>query len=133
VKTRVSDPLNSQSGTNSNPSLWDIYPHADFITYPSLYEGFGNAFLEAVYFKKPILINRYSTFIRDIEPKGFDLVVMDGFLTRKNVQQVREILNSPQTKGKMVNHNYETAKRHYSYSLLRRWLSAILINFFGID
>jgi hypothetical protein len=133
VKTRVSDPLNSQMGTNSNPSLWDIYPHADFITYPSLYEGFGNAFLEAVYFRKPILINRYSTFIRDIEPKGFDLVVMDGFLTKKNVQQVKEILNSSQTKEQMINHNYETAKRHYSYALLRRWLSAILINFFGID
>ncbi len=133
VKTRVSDPLNSQSETNSSPSLWDIYPHADFITYPSLYEGFGNAFLEAVYFKKPILINRYATFIRDIEPKGFNLVVMDGFLTKKNVQQVREVLNSPQTKEKMVNHNYETAKRHYSYALLRRWLSAILINFFGMD
>ena len=133
LKTRVSDPLNSQSDTNSNPSLWDIYPHADFITYPSLYEGFGNAFLEAVYFKKPILINRYATFIRDIEPKGFNLIVMDGFLTKKNVQQVSEILNSPQIKEAMVNHNYETAKRHYSYALLRRWLSAILINFFGID
>jgi glycosyltransferase involved in cell wall biosynthesis len=133
VKTRVSDPLNIQSNHNSNPSLWDIYPHADFITYPSLYEGFGNAFLEAVYFKKPILINRYATFIRDIEPKGFNLIVMDGFLTKKNVQQVREVLNSSQIKEKMVNHNYETAKRHYSYALLRRWLSAILINFFGID
>jgi hypothetical protein len=58
---------------------------------------------------------------------------MDGFLTKKNVQQVREVLNTPKIKKKMVNHNYETAKRHYSYALLRRWLSAILINFFGID
>ena len=24
-------------------TLWDIYPHADLVTYPSLYEGFGNA------------------------------------------------------------------------------------------
>jgi glycosyltransferase involved in cell wall biosynthesis len=133
VKTRVSDPLNAQSNHNANPSLWDIYPHADFITYPSLYEGFGNAFLEAVYFRKPLLINRYATFVRDIEPKGFNLIVMDGFLTKKNVQQVREVLNSPQTRDKMVNHNYETAKRHFSYAILRRWLSTILINFFGID
>jgi hypothetical protein len=68
----------------------------DFITYPSLYEGFGNAFLEAVYFKKPLLINRYAIFVRDIEPKGFDLIVMDGYLTKKNVRQVREVLeNTP--------------------------------------
>ena len=55
--------------------------HADFVTYPSLYEGFGNALLEAIYFRKPVLINRYSIFVRDIEPKGFRLLTMDGFVT----------------------------------------------------
>ena len=25
-------------------TLTDVYPHADLVTYPSLYEGFGNAF-----------------------------------------------------------------------------------------
>jgi hypothetical protein len=57
--------------------LWDVYPHSDFVTSPSLYEGFGNAFLEAVYFKKPLLINRYAIFVRDIEPKAFDFIAMD--------------------------------------------------------
>jgi glycosyltransferase involved in cell wall biosynthesis len=38
-------------GAPERPTLWELYAHADFITYPSLYEGFGNAFLEAVYFK----------------------------------------------------------------------------------
>ena len=27
-------------------TLWDIYPHADLVTYPSIYEGFGNALVE---------------------------------------------------------------------------------------
>jgi hypothetical protein len=36
-------------------TLWDLYPHAALVTYPSLYEGFGNAFLEAVYFRVPLL------------------------------------------------------------------------------
>jgi glycosyltransferase involved in cell wall biosynthesis len=90
---QIGDPLSSNATNNQKAySLWDIYPYADYITYPSLYEGFGNAFLEAIYFKKPILINRYSTFIRDIEPKGFKLVVMDRFLTSKIVQKVKEIL-----------------------------------------
>ena len=60
-------------------SLWEIYPHVDFVTNPSLYEGFGNAFLEAVYLKKPILVNRYTVYIVDIETKGFDVIEMDGF------------------------------------------------------
>jgi hypothetical protein len=58
---------------------------------------------------------------------------MDGFLTKKNVQQVRDVLNSAEIKEKMVLHNYEVARRNYSYAPLRRWLSTILINFFGMD
>jgi glycosyltransferase involved in cell wall biosynthesis len=114
-------------------SLWDVYPHADFITYPSLYEGFGNAFLEAIYFKKPLLVNRYAIFVKDIEPQGFDLVVMDGYLTRQNLQDVLTILLSPERRRKMVEHNYAVAARHYSYAVLRQRLRGLMANFFGID
>ena len=112
-------------------SLWDIYPHADLITYPSLYEGFGNAFLEAIYFKKPILVNRYSIFIKDIEPRGFDLAVMDGFISKKTVQKVKEILESRERRQNMVNNNYEVAWRHYSYAVLRNQFRAIINDFFN--
>ena len=133
VDTSIADPVNNRLKSPDQYSLWDIYPHADFITYPSIYEGFGNAFLEAIYFRKPILVNRYATFVRDIEPRGFNLIVMDGFLTKKTVQKVREILESPEKKAAMVNHNYEIATRYYSYSVLRKSLNSLLINFFGID
>jgi glycosyltransferase involved in cell wall biosynthesis len=133
VNIHMSDPMNPDVNHRDRYSLWDIYPHADFITYPSLYEGFGNAFLEAVYFKKPLLINRYATFVRDIEPKGFDLIEMDGFLNHQTVNKVKEILESPQRCQKMVNTNYEIASRHYSYAVLRRWLNIILTNFFGVN
>ncbi|MGD2029173.1 MAG: glycosyltransferase family 4 protein, partial [Desulfobacterales bacterium] len=56
------DPWSDNEKIKSEYTLLDVYPCADFITYPSLYEGFGNAFLEAVYFKKPMLINRYAIF-----------------------------------------------------------------------
>jgi len=136
--TRIVDPLNDNNNKNKSFkrdhfSLWDVYPHADFVTYPSLYEGFGNAFLEAVYFKKPILINRYSIFVKDIEPRGFDLTAMDGFLNRKTVKKVKEILENPEQMQKMVDHNYEIALRHYSFAVLQRWLKTILVNFFGME
>lgn len=133
INTKVTDPLNEGYDQNGLCSLWDIYPYADFITYPSLYEGFGNAFLEAVYFKKPLLINRYSIFIRDIEPKGFDLVVMDGYLTQKNIDRVREIIASPAIGEKMTLHNYAVARKYFSYMVLRKRLSFLLNVFFGND
>jgi glycosyltransferase involved in cell wall biosynthesis len=130
---KTTDQAAEQNHLFRHLSLWDVYPYADFITYPSLYEGFGNAFLEAVYFKKPLLINRYAIFVKDIEPQGFDLVVMDGYLTPKNVADVREILHSPARRQKMVEHNYRTAARHYGYEILRQRLSGLMLNFFGAE
>ena len=129
----IGNPLSPNGDHQQEYSLWDIYPYADFITYPSLYEGFGNGFLEAIYFKKPILINRYSTFIRDIEPKGFNFIVIDRFLTGETVRKVKEILNSPGKNKDMVNLNYKIASRHYSFTELRKYLSGLVVSIFGVD
>ena len=133
IMTKVADPIAQPSPVSAEfqYSLWDVYPHADFITFPSLYEGFGNAFLEAVYFKKPLLMNRYSTFIRDIEPLGFDLAIMDGFLSRRTVQEIREVLESPARLEAVVNLNYDIATHYFSYSLLREQINSILKQHFG--
>jgi glycosyltransferase involved in cell wall biosynthesis len=131
IPMQTADPWTKNGNCQSQYSFWNVYPFADFITYPSLYEGFGNAFLEAIYFKRPILINRYATFVRDIEPQGFDLAVMDGYISKKTVQSVREILKSPERMKRMVDFNYEVATRHYSYSVLRNQLNGIMTTFFG--
>ena len=131
VTTRVSDPLRAGHQDSRTPSLWDVYPFADFITYPSLHEGFGNAFLEAIYFRKPMMVNRYAIFVRDIEPLGFDLALMDGYLSKKTVQFVQEVLSNPDRRNAMVDHNYAIARRHYSYAVLRERLSVLLRNVFG--
>lgn len=133
VNTRLADPSVTSVHSGDQYTLWEIYPYADFVTYPSLIEGFGNAFLEAIYFRKPMLVNRYTTFVRDIEPLGFDLAVMDGFLTNKTVEDVRKLVESPEKREAMVNSNYRTATRHFSYSVLRKHLSSIIVGFFGED
>jgi glycosyltransferase involved in cell wall biosynthesis len=130
AKNRIPAPDNHRTNRFGRYCLWNIYPHADIITFPSLCEGFGNAFLEAIYFKKPLLINRYPTFIKDIEPKGFDVVAIDGFLTKDAVQNVRDILESAATREKMVNHNYQIAQQYYSYSILRERLGSLLLKIF---
>jgi len=130
IDTCIEDPWAGDT-SNDRYSLWDVYAIADFVTYPSLCEGFGNALLEAIYFRKPVLVNRYATFVRDIEPLGFDLVVMDGFLAKNTVQRVREILDDPSRREKMVEYNYDIAVRHYSYPVLEDHLKSLLKHFFG--
>ena len=124
-------------GTNENGakiySLWDLYPHADFVTYPSTYEGFGNAFLEAVFFKKPIFVNRYSIYQQDIEPAGFDVVAMDTYVTDQEVQEVQDLLENSERRERMVDKNFALAHRYFSYEVLEQQLRAILINFGEIE
>ncbi len=109
-------------------TLDDLYLHADLVTYPSLYEGFGNAFLEAIYFRKPIMVNRYSVYARDIEPKGFRVPTMDGFVDRQVVDEVRRILDDPRYRQEMVDHNFALAREYYGYPVLRYGLRTLLGN-----
>ncbi len=108
--------------------LRDLYPHADLVTFPSLYEGFGNALLEAVFFRKPIVIGRYSVYQRDIEPKGFRLPAIDGVIDARVVDETRHILEDPGYGVQIVEHNYRVAGRYYSYRVLRDSLRSIINN-----
>jgi len=114
-------------------SLEEIYSQADLITYPSLYEGFGNALLEAFYFRKPVLVNRYAIFIADIEPKGFKVISMNGFLTRSVIEQVNKVISDETYRQEMVDHNYELGKKFFSFSVLKRKLRSLLTEFTGLD
>ena len=108
-------------------TLADIYPHADLITYPSTYEGFGNAFLEAVYFRKPIVVNKYSIYTKDIKPRGFWAIELDGYVTREAVSKTVEILLNPELRNQIVEHNYDLGKKFFSYSVLRRRLRTFML------
>jgi len=107
-------------------SLDDLYPFADLITYPSNKEGFGNAFLEAVYYKKPIMVNTYSIYATDIKPKGFKAIEIDGYVTENAVRQARDILKDKHLRDEMVSYNYSLASKHYSYGMLRQKLDALV-------
>jgi len=114
-------------------SLAEVYAQADLITYPSLYEGFGNALLEAFYYRKPVLVNRYAIFIADIEPKGFEVITMNGFLTRHVLDQVRRVIADDDYRRRVVDHNFELGKKFFSYTVLRRKLRSLITAFTGHD
>jgi glycosyltransferase involved in cell wall biosynthesis len=112
-------------------ALEDVYLEADLVTYPSTVEGFGNAFLEAIYYRKPVVVNKYSIFDLDIRPKGFQVIGFAGYITETTVQQTRQVLEDPQLVQSIAEHNYELGKRYYSYAMLERHLNTLLSDCFG--
>lgn len=107
-------------------SLADAYQLADLVTYPSTIEGFGNAFLEAVYYRRPIVMSEYEIFRTDIHPKGFHVIGFNQFISDDTVQQSLEILEDREKAAAMAEHNYIVGQRHYSFTSLRSQLSVLL-------
>ncbi len=112
-------------------TLGDIYPKADLITYPSSIEGFGNAFLEAVYYRRPILVNGYSIYEVDIKPKGFRTIWFDGFISDETIKKVRTVLRNPAITAEWTEENYKLAQRYFSFTVLERRLQSILADCLG--
>ena len=131
ISDRISKDRKVDDKGRKKYTLWDVYPHADLVTYPSVYEGYGNAFVEAIYFRKPVLVNRYAIFEADIEPKGFDVMVIDGFITEETIQEVGKVLDDPARLADMAETNYMLGWRHLSYELLEEKLETLLINIYG--
>jgi len=107
-------------------ALWDTYPQADMVTYPSLYEGFGNALLETIRFTKAALVNRYPVYAADIAPKGFRFVEIDGAVTHQAVEAFARLLDDPGRRAAMAGHNLRLAREHFGLPTLRRLLEGEL-------
>lgn len=124
-------------------SLWDTYTMADLVTYPSLWEGWGNQFLEAVKAKLPIMIFEYPVYKKDIKDKGFQVISLgdqirdfdDDGLARvedtiiENAANEAVILLTDSKKRKqVVEHNFKAGLEQYSLEALKRYLTPLFGN-----
>lgn len=129
------DQVQDERGTTKNGekiyTLGDVYPHADLVTYPSSIEGFGNAFLEAVYYRRPILVNNYSIYEVDIKPKGFRAVWFDGYINNNTLAMAKYILENKEQAHEWAENNYQLAKRYFSYTVLEHRLQSLVKDCLG--
>lgn len=126
VAGRIGERRAQDSAGRKLYSLWDAYAHANLVTYPSLIEGFGNALLETIYFRRPALVNRYPVYVADIAPLGFTFAEIDGAVTEEAVAQAQGWLKQPESARPVVEHNYRLAAQHFSYEALEKALSRLV-------
>ena len=122
---------NKRSSANGGPTLYslsDAYANANAMTYFSSYEGFGNAFVEALAARVPIFVNNYKpVYWPDIGSKGFRTVqIEDNILTDEAVEEMREVLTDPVLRDEITHVNFELGKKFFSYDVLAAELSYLL-------
>jgi mannosylglucosylglycerate synthase len=122
-------------------SLWDTYVFSDFVTYPSLWEGWGNQFLEAVRARLPVMLFEYPVYKADIGSKGFQVVSLgaeiqdydQADLARVQAQIVERaadetiiLLTGAEARNAVVEQNFKLGQKYYSMNALREILSKLM-------
>jgi len=122
-------------------SLWDTYVFADFVTYPSIWEGWGNQLLEALRAKLPLMLFEYPVYEADIKDKNFrlvslgnqisgrdehGLVTVDPDIIENAADQAVELLTDNELRQETVDHNFRMAKRFYSMDALHIYLRQLM-------
>ena len=59
------------------------------------------------------------------------MIEFDGFISEQTLEQARYVLTHPEETRKQSEHNYELARRYYSYNVLERRLQVLLSDCFG--
>ncbi len=109
-------------------SLWDIYPHAHFITYPSIIEGFGNALIETLYFRKPLIVHTYPIYLANIKTAGVKAVEFNYDIIDDVLEQTRRLIDDEAFRQDMVEHNYQVGLESFSYRVLKQVMMNLLEN-----
>ncbi|BAX80263.1 glycosyltransferase family 4 protein [Labilibaculum antarcticum] len=120
-------------------SLWDAYSIADMITYPSILEGWGNQFLEAIVAKLPVVVYKYPVYLTDIESFNFNVislgskhVLQDGWvkvheeIVKSAADEAIPYLLDSDYRNAKVNFNYKIASEKLSVNSLQEMLSKVL-------
>ncbi len=109
-------------------SLSDAYAKARACTYFSTYEGFGNAFVEAILARVPIFVNNYHpVYWPDIGSKGFKAVMLeDNVITDSALSEIKQVIYDEKLNSEIVEHNYQLGKRLFSYTTLAEKLDELI-------
>jgi glycosyltransferase involved in cell wall biosynthesis len=120
----------------------DMYTMADFVLYPTGWEGFGNQLIEAFAARLPVAVFEYPVFKEDIAPKGVEVISLgDSILDERDfrglVQLPVEVLNlvareiliiltTPDRLRNITEHNLGVSKKFFSFDVLRAHLLDVL-------
>lgn len=127
-------------------ALWDTYVHADFVTYPSTWEGWGNQFIEAVFARLPVIIFEYPVWQTDLAPAGFDVVSLGSTATGPGTDglvsvppaallaatdHLIAVLTDPARREAMTAHNFAAGRAHFSMDRLAEIITPLVQNALG--
>ncbi|MBU2561701.1 MAG: glycosyltransferase family 4 protein [Nanoarchaeota archaeon] len=120
-------------GRHQNPqqkfySIHDAYVHADVVLYPNTSDAFGNPVIEAVAYRKPVVVNSFPN-LKSLLDRGFRFVVMDQKVDAEVISDTYELITDKEKLKETVDHNFRLLEQSYSSNTLDDSLVPILNEF----
>jgi glycosyltransferase involved in cell wall biosynthesis len=111
----------------------DVLANADLVTYLPIWEGFGNALLEALAARVPVVITTYLVYKTDIAVTGLHNIEIrdrydeDGRLVIEDhvLEAMEYVLTHPEERKRMVEENFLIARREFGFGNLLDRLSGV--------
>jgi glycosyltransferase involved in cell wall biosynthesis len=111
----------------------DVLANADLVTYLPLWEGFGNALLEAIAAKIPVITTTYLVYKTDILPTQLtNIEIRDTYnenghlvIPDRAVDETVHLLTNPQERRDRVDRNFEIGRHEFGLDTLSRKLKTV--------
>ncbi|MFW5788937.1 MAG: glycosyltransferase [Spirochaetota bacterium] len=129
ASTRATDERGRPVFTNR-----DVLANADLVTYLPIWEGFGNALLEAIAARVPVITTTYLVYKTDIMITGLQNIEIrdrydeDGQLVIPDsaLDAMHHVLTHPEARREMTETNFRIARSEFGLSVLREKLEGVL-------
>jgi glycosyltransferase involved in cell wall biosynthesis len=137
----ISDRVSSIRGTTSDGrkiyTNRDVLVNADMVIYLPIWEGFGNALLEAIAARVPLVVTTYLVYKTDIKVTGIrNIEIRDSYdeegrlvIQDESLDQMYDLLNDRKKREEITTVNFEIAKKEYSFDTLRSKLLRLFTDY----
>ncbi|MDA3955456.1 glycosyltransferase family 4 protein [Oceanispirochaeta sp.] len=136
----ISDRVSSQRAVRDGKRCYtnrDVLTNADLITFLPVWEGFGNALLETIAAKIPLVTTTYLVYKTDIKMCGVQPIEIRDHYDRHGrliiadsvLDEIYEVLTHKNIRTLRVNLSFKAASDEFSMDILKSRLSEILENY----
>jgi glycosyltransferase involved in cell wall biosynthesis len=137
----ISDHVYSERGTTKDGKRIytnrDVLVNADMVTYLPIWEGFGNALLEAIAAKVPVIVTTYLVYKTDIKVTSIrNVEIRDRYNSKGKliipddaIHRIYYLLNHPDERKKLIERNFNIAKNEYSFETLKNKIKKLLYHY----
>jgi len=115
----------------------DILVNADLVVYLPVWEGFGNALIEALAARAAVVTTTYLVYKTDIKVTGIENIEIrdkydeDGSLVIADhtLEEIHYILTHPRERAELAERNFAVGKREFSFRFLRERIAGVVSDY----